>query len=146
MSKELIGVDLGQKHLDKKSPKQFKKYVGSESDFTKSVARYLDSIGVLYTHVANELKTNIKFSKGGKAYSPTGNKLKAMGKKSGVPDFLIFEPNSSFVGYAIELKVGSNKTSPEQKEWLKRLENNKWKTLVSYSLDEVINEIDNYLR
>ena len=101
MSKELIGVDLGQKHLDKKSPKHFKKYVGSESDFTKSVARYLDSLGLLYTHVANELKTGLKQGKNGRWFSPTGNKLKQLGKKSGVPDFLIFEPNSSFVGYEI---------------------------------------------
>lgn len=125
---------------------KWKKYAGLETDFTKSVAKYLDHLKVLYTHVPNELKANIRFSKSGAAYSPTGNKLKQMGKKAGVPDILIFEPRGQYNGLAIELKCGYNKPSPEQEWWLTGLQMRNWLTLWSNSLDEVMYTIENYLK
>lgn len=125
---------------------KYPKYVGSEDNLTKSVAKYLDARGVLYTHVANELKANVKVSSKGVRYSPTGNKLKEMGKKSGVPDMLIFEARKGFNGLAIELKVGRNTSSEAQIMWQERLRVNGWCVLESKSLIEVMEVVDNYLR
>ncbi len=118
--------------------KTYPKYQGPERSFQKSVAQYLDSIGVLWFHPPNEAKRTPR----------QGAALKAQGLKAGVPDVMIIERRGSFPPYnglAIELKVGYNKPSEHQKEWLKRLEDAGWKTLVSYSLDEVIDVVDTYL-
>ena len=70
------------------------KYQGYETDFQKTLARFLDQYGVVWCHVANERQTSIKQSRGGRYYSPEGNKLKSMGVKKGVPDVMIFEPHA----------------------------------------------------
>ena len=130
------------------------KYQGYETDFQKTLARFLDQYGVVWCHVANERQTSIKQSRGGRYYSPEGNKLKSMGVKKGVPDVMIFEhwededtldvidgyantvPINGF-GIAIELKVQKRKPSGEQKLWLAALKERGWLTAVCYSLDEV---------
>ena len=111
-----------------------------------SIASFLDTKKILWTHIANEGKTTIIQNKTGKWFSPTGNKNKAKGKKKGVPDILIFDINRDYCGFAIELKVGYNTTSEEQVYWLEQLKIIGWKTLVSNSLDEVIFEVENYLK
>ena len=67
-----------------------------------------------------------------------------MGVKKGVVDIMIFDKKHGFDGFAIELKVGYNKPSNEQKEWLKKLSNLNWCTLCTWSLDEFIEKIDWY--
>ena len=101
-----------------------------------AVAKYLDLKGLLWTHVANERRTSIQ----------AGARLKRKGVKSGVPDVLIFNPNSYYNGIAIELKIKPNKPTPNQIKWLKDLNYKCWKTVVCYNLDEVINEINEYLK
>lgn len=118
--------------MDKKYPK----YIGKEENFQKSVAIYLDSLGLLWCHTPNEIKANPAYYK----------KRKQLGVKKGVLDVLIFEPRGEYIGLAIELKVGRNNPSPEQLEWLKSLKSKGWSTLVSYSLDEVIDIIDDYIK
>jgi hypothetical protein len=112
------------------------RYIGKEDDFQITVARYLDSLGVLWCHVTNEGMIPIHYRA----------KLKRKGLKNGVPDVLIFEPNKQYNGLAIELKANYNKPSPEQLEWIAKLNTLGWSALCSNSLDEVINIIDNYLK
>jgi hypothetical protein len=107
-----------------------------EDDLQMAVAKYLDLQNVLWFHPPLERKTSFQ----------AGARLKKKGVKSGVPDCLIFEPTPSFMGLAIELKVKPNKVSLNQKEWLRRLEINKWSTQIAYSFDEAKNIIDNYLK
>lgn len=126
------------------SKKKFEKYIGTETDFQKTCARYLDSIGAVWTHVANERKTSIKRSRSGNFYSPDGNKLKQMGVKKGIQDILIFDPRCGHHGLAIELKVGYNKQSDEQFMWELNLRQCGWKTLCTNSLDEFIFVVDEY--
>ena len=111
------------------------KFIGKEDDFQKSVARYLDILGILWFHCPNEGKVPIHYRA----------KQKAKGLKSGVPDILIFEPKGKFNGMAIELKVGYNKPSEAQIQWLDDLTTKKWYCIVVYDLDLCINEIHNYL-
>lgn len=107
-----------------------------EDSLQMAAARYLDTMGLLWCHVANERRSSIQ----------AGARLKSKGVKSGVPDVLIFEPSSDYNGLAIELKIKPNKPSKNQKEWLERLSNSFWKTAVCYSIDEVIEEVKAYLR
>jgi hypothetical protein len=113
---------------------EFQPYIGSEDNFQKSVARYLDSKGVLWFHCPN----------GGHRNVAEAAKLKAMGVKAGVPDVLIFEPRKGYHGFAIELKVAKNKRTEHQMEMQELFMSHNWKVITSYSLDEVIAEIDNY--
>jgi hypothetical protein len=126
--------------------KKYKKYIGPEDNFQISVASYLDSLGVLWLHVANERQLYMIKSKSGKMYSPLGAKLKKKGVKSGFPDVAIFESKFQFKGLMIELKTGSNKTSDNQKHWLNELSKRGYLCKVSYSLDETIDIINNYLQ
>ncbi len=112
------------------------KYIGKEENFQKTVACYLDSLGVLWFHPPNEIRTNVSYLK----------KRKSLGVKSGVPDIVILEPKGKWGGLFIELKVGYNKPSENQKKFLERLKMNNYKTLVSWSLDKVMDEIDCYLK
>lgn len=86
----------------------------TEYDLTCQVAKYLDILKLqgkvlLFTHVANELRT-----------TPwAGAKRKRMGLRKGFPDFVVVYQNSILF---LELKrEKSSTTSKEQKEWIKTL-------------------------
>ena len=113
----------------------YRKYQGKEDNFQQSVARYLDSLGVLWCHPPNGGFRNYK----------TGAILKSQGVKPGIPDILIFEPRGNYHGLMIELKVGTNKTSDYQNKWIASLKTRNYKVFVSYSLDEVIDIVQDYL-
>ena len=107
-----------------------------EYQLQEAVARYLDVLGVLWCHVANERKTS----------KLRGGRLKKAGVKSGVPDCLIFEPSGEYCGLAIELKVGYNKPSPAQIQFMLDMEKRGWKTAICKDLDSVISLVDQYLK
>lgn len=112
-----------------------------EDNLQKQVARYLDLLGVLWFHPANERKTS-KIS---------GKRLKSKGVKSGVPDCVILEPKKGYHGLFIELKViysNGRKSSilETQKKWLNRLEENNYKTAIVYNFDQAMKIIDDYLK
>jgi hypothetical protein len=90
--------------------------------------------GTLYTHVANE----------GKRTRFEQYKMKYLGTKAGIPDIMIFDPNKTKNGLAIELKAGYNKPTENQKKWLKELKKKNWVAVWSNNLDECIEIIDNY--
>ena len=112
----------------------FKKYVGTEDNFQKSVARYLDTIGAFWFHCPN----------GGSRNAIEASKLKAMGVKAGIPDCLIMDQRKGYSGMAIELKVGYNKPSEHQLSIFDKLVDSGWLVVVSWSLDEVVTMIDWY--
>ena len=45
----------------------------------------------------------------------------------------------------IEMKVGRNKPTDKQKEWLERLSRNGYKAVVCYGADAAIDTIDKYM-
>ena len=90
------------------------------------------------------------FPSGGQRNVIVGAKLKRMGLKRGLPDYLIFErkfyiDTFSITGLALEFKYGKNKQTPEQKEVQKQLEENGWDYHVCYDFDTAKKIIDNYL-
>jgi hypothetical protein len=119
-----------------KAMTEYKKYKGSEASFQKAIASYLDFKGVLWFHPPNEIKAKPQYMA----------KRKQQGVKSGVPDICILEPNSKYYGLFIELKVGYNKLSKNQENWIDKLGVRAYKTAVSYSLDETRAIIDEYLK
>ncbi len=124
---------------------EFKPYEGSEDQFQIAAAQYLDLKGLLWTHAANERKTKTYTTKKGVTFSLEGIFLTKKGVKKGVPDCLIFEPRKGFAGFFIELKCGKNKPTEHQISFLKNAKKRGYKTLITWSLDEFIYEIDNYL-
>lgn len=107
-----------------------------EDDLQMAVAKYLDSLKVLWVHVGNERKTSFQ----------AGARLKAKGVKSGVPDVLIFDHKNNYSGLAIELKIKPNKPTQNQLAWLKRLKNVNWQTAIAYDFNEAKEIIDEYLK
>ena len=78
-----------------------------------------------------------------------------LGMKAGCPDLLIFKQKTVYLkdettevisGLAVELKVGKNKITDLQKDFLDRLYDNYWEKTVIYSIDEFMSYIDNYLK
>lgn len=117
-------------------PNPFDKYLGKEDKLQNKVMTYLkyNYPNALFTHISNE----------GKRSPFERYKMKYLGAKAGVPDVMIFTPNEFWNGLAIELKVGYNKPSENQKLWLKSLKNAKWKALWVNNFDDCIDIIDKY--
>ena len=112
----------------------FEKYLGKEDKLQNKVMYYLklNYPDALFTHVSNE----------GKRSPFERYKLKYLGAKAGIPDVMIFTPNNYYNGLAIELKVGYNKPSENQKNWIAQLNKNNWKALWMNNFDEIITIID----
>jgi hypothetical protein len=98
------------------------------------VAKYLNAINAFWFHCPN----------GGSRHALEAMKLKDMGVKAGIPDCLILDQRNGYSGLAIELKVGYNKPSEQQLAIFDKLVERNWLVVVSWSLDEVIDIIDNY--
>ncbi len=58
---------------------------------------------------------------GGHRHIAVARKLKAEGVKAGVPDVCLPVPKGSYHGFYAELKVGKNKPTKKQYEWIKAL-------------------------
>lgn len=70
---------------------------------------------------------------GEKRDARTGALLKRMGVRKGIPDIIFPQPSREYLGLAIELKVGKNKLTDEQRIYLERLRAVGWYTDVCYS-------------
>lgn len=71
--------------------------------------------------------------------------LKRQGLQAGVPDICLAYPSGGFHALYIEMKVGKNKPSQKQKEWLGNLAKVGYATAVCYSCNEAITAIRKYL-
>lgn len=97
-----------------------------------AVARYLDTLGLLWQHSPNSGKRNVV----------AGAKLKQMGMRRGFPDFQIFDapplhPNAK--GVCIELKrARGGRVSDEQRYWLAELGLRGWLAEVCEGASEAI--------
>ncbi len=70
------------------------------------------------------------------------------GYKGGQPDIMILNWHKHYTGFALELKTpkGDGKLSEKQEIFLKGLECNKYKTLISNDYDEILMQIIEYFR
>jgi hypothetical protein len=114
----------------------YQKYLKGEDQLQRAVMNYIEMQypGTIYTHPMNE----------GKRTPFEQYKMKYLGAKPGIPDLLIFTPNANKGGLAIELKYKYNKPTPNQKKWLKWLENCNWAVNWHNNFDDCIDTINKY--
>jgi hypothetical protein len=114
----------------------YQKYLKGEDQLQRAVMNYIEMQypGTIYTHPMNE----------GKRTPFEQYKMKYLGAKPGIPDLLIFTPNANRGGLALELKYKYNKPTPNQKKWLKWLENCNWAVDWHNNFDDCINTINKY--
>jgi len=105
-----------------------------------TLSNWLDWNRICYLHIPNE----------GKRDARQGKLLKRLGLKKGAPDFLIFDsptihPVTGLLfqekpnGVSIELKrIKGSKTTAEQREWRKKLEDRGWIAMIIKGADSAI--------
>lgn len=82
---------------------------------------------------------------GGKRDTKTAIALKRQGVKAGVPDLHLPVARGAYHGLYIELKVGDNKATVSQKQWLRRLNDEGYLAVVCYGWQEAAECIVKYL-
>lgn len=92
-----------------------------------------------------ELKLLHHVPNGGKRDARVAANLKKEGVKAGVPDIVLPVPRCGYCGLYIELKVGKNKTSSKQNEWIKALREQGYFVEVCYGWDKAREVIEKYL-
>lgn len=88
-----------------------------------------------FHHFANERRCSIQ----------QGRLLKRMGVKRGVSDFFLAIPLNNKSGLWLELKVGKNKPTKEQVEFLERKLARGYEAIVAWGFDEAKDRITSYL-
>tara|TARA_R100000700_G_scaffold14242_1_gene20099 strand:+ start:242 stop:598 length:357 start_codon:yes stop_codon:yes gene_type:complete len=112
-----------------------------EYQLQKAVCKYLDLQNVLYCG-----------SMGGnyQAHMSVRIRAKKSGYKRGFPDLFIFEiskiDKKLYCGLAIELKVGYNKPTNEQRWWRDQLRDRGYKAEICTGIDEALEVINDYLK
>lgn len=92
-----------------------------------------------------ELRLMFHVPNGGSRNKIEAAKLKAQGVKAGVPDVWLPVARGAFHGLVIEMKVGKNKPTKEQKEFLHALIDQSYCSEVCYGWEEAREAIERYL-
>lgn len=87
----------------------------------------------------------IHIPNGGSRNVVEASKFKKMGVKAGVPDLQLLIPNGLVHGLWIELKAKKGKVQPNQRLFMRRLEEQGYLCKVCFGADEAIKEIKQYL-
>ena len=111
-------------------------YTPSEDNEQEAIVQYCLLRNIPIVHIPNE----------GKRTAAYAAKLKRMGLQPGFPDIFIPLARKGYHGLFIELKVGNNKPSREQKDWLARLSSEGYATAVAWGFDEAKKIIDKYVK
>lgn len=93
-----------------------------------------------------ELKLMYHVPNEGKRSALTGSRLKQAGLKPGVPDIVLPVARGGYIGLYIELKYGSNKTTENQKDWLRDLCDQNHLTAVCYGWEQAKDLIESYMK
>jgi hypothetical protein len=81
----------------------------------------------------------------GKKTARHGARLKAEGRKVGVLDIWFPVKRGRHTGMVIEMKAGKNKPTADQQRWISHLARQGWMVLVSYSGENAIQNLIEYL-
>lgn len=128
--------------------KKLKKYK-SEGDLMinkKTLSEAQEQMRIFnYAKYNNKLKWLFAIPNGGYRDIREAKRLKLQGVKAGVCDMFLPIPNFEYHGLFIELKVGKNKTTESQDEFINYVRNNGYMAKVCYGADDAIRTILNYL-
>jgi len=92
-----------------------------------------------------ELKWMYHVPNEGKRSKSAGARMRQEGLKAGVPDVCLPVPRGEYHGLYIEMKVGKNKPTDKQKEWLAGLKEQGYSTAVCYGWESASKLILKYL-
>lgn len=92
-----------------------------------------------------ELAVMYAIANGGHRHIRVAMNLKAEGVKAGVPDIALPVPRGKYAALYIEMKAGKNTTTPEQDEWLARLNALGNLAIVCHGWTEAAEAVKNYL-
>lgn len=98
----------------------------------------------IVTYCAYKHITMFAIPNGGKRNAKEAYFLKLSGVKAGVPDMMFPAARHGFYGLFIELKVGKNKPTKAQIEWIMRLQQNGYLAAVCYGAKQAIELINIY--
>ncbi len=107
---------------------------------------YLFQWAMMNSGKYQELKLLFHIPNGGLRSKTEAKRLKGAGVKAGVPDVFLPISADAYHGLFIEMKVGKNKPTVEQKLWLSELEKEGYKTAVCYSWIDAAKVISEYLK
>lgn len=93
-----------------------------------------------------ELKWMHHIPNGGSRNPVEAKNLKRQGTKSGVSDVFLPLSRGKYHGLYIEMKVGKNKPTERQKEFMEYAKKEGYAAHVCYGHNEAIKVIENYLR
>ena len=93
-----------------------------------------------------QLKNLYAVPNGGRRDRVEAAHLKRQGVKSGVPDICLAYPSGVYHGLYIELKVGKNKPTDNQEEWIRNLRSAGYMAVVCYGFEQARETIEKYLR
>ena len=71
--------------------------------------------------------------------------ISLFGIQAGCPDLLFFKATKTYNGLAVELKVGKNKPTENQINFMKKLVAENWQTEVIYNISDFIKCVDKFL-
>jgi hypothetical protein len=103
-------------------------------------------IAALHERKWPELKLLHAIPNGGYRHVATAVALKKEGVKRGVPDLDLPVARGGYHGLRIEMKVGKNRPTKEQRWWLKELTRHGYLCCVCYSAAEAWRCISEYLQ
>lgn len=92
-----------------------------------------------------ELKMMYAVPNGGRRDNIEAAHLKQQGVKAGVPDICLAVPRGKYHGLYVEMKVGDNKPTDKQNEWLANLSYYGYAVKVCYSCLAAKTAIERYL-
>jgi hypothetical protein len=93
-----------------------------------------------------ELGLMFAIPNGGKRHINVAKAMKQEGVKKGVPDIFLAFPHKGMAGFFIELKSKKGRVSPEQKNWIKKLNEAGYRVDVHYSWESAKDAILEYLK
>lgn len=82
---------------------------------------------------------------GGKRNAREAARMKGMGVRAGVHDYLLPVPRGAFHGLWIEMKAGKNSATPAQKEWRARMQAQGYAAYIVYGWTQARHVIRWYL-
>lgn len=121
-----------------KRPTQPVVAVPLESSEQEELAAWLNAKGLLWAHIPNERKATLRVMAD----------LERQGLKKGFPDNFIAEPRGKWHGLFIELKRAKkslSKKSPEQRLWVKALNDKGYMAVFCYGAEEAKRVVLEYL-
>lgn len=92
-----------------------------------------------------ELELLYAIPNAGKRSKITGAIMKREGLMAGVPDLCLPVARKGFNALYIEMKVGKNKTTELQRDWIEKLKKHNNRVEICYGSSEAINVISDYL-